>query len=131
MWEKPAFLIQLQQGIKSTLCLCVMGGFAGVDRSLDRKLRHQVEEGPTSQSPLSNPPLSCLPPPSAKHHPRFIDLVHTFFYMKTEKAPGISSRASRPWLSHCFPDFLACDPLKRIQFEHLLIIPHRIIFNTF
>ncbi len=35
MWEKPVFLIQPQQGIKSTLCLCVMQGFAGLDRSLD------------------------------------------------------------------------------------------------
>lgn len=63
-WEKPVLLIQPQQGIKSTLCLCVMQGLAGLDRSLDTM-------GPISQSPLSNP--SCLCPPSAKHDPCFID----------------------------------------------------------
>lgn len=31
-----AGLIPPQQGIKSTLCVCAMGGLAGLDRSLDR-----------------------------------------------------------------------------------------------
>lgn len=35
-WEMLLGLIPPQQGIKSTLCVCAMGGLAGLDRSLDR-----------------------------------------------------------------------------------------------
>lgn len=39
VWEKSVFLIQPQQGIKSTLCWCAAGRFAGLDRSLESRER--------------------------------------------------------------------------------------------
>lgn len=99
-WEKSVFLIQPQQGIKSTLCLCVMQGFAGLDRSLDTN-------------------VGRVPPLSHRCHVYTLQVLNmilvlliwstvsherslTFFYMKTEKALGMVMA----W----FPDFYACDP---------------------
>lgn len=49
-------LILPQQGIKSTLCVCAMGGFAGLDSSLDRCVGRVP---PPSDLPCLHPPTAA------------------------------------------------------------------------
>lgn len=70
VWEMPLFLTQIQQGIKSTLCVRVMERFACLDSNLDRV------------PPLK--PIMFMSPScetwSSWHHP--------FIYKSTERAPS-------------------------------------------
>lgn len=110
VWEKPLCLIQPQQGIKSTLCACVMGGFAGLDRGLDINvgsvppLIHRRQTSHVYILPVLNMILL------------FIILFHCFlsedfFLMKTENALGISFASPSYILSQ---EFYICSGIFRL-----------------